>query len=335
MPNVLVTCGGRWVGLILQMRQAMRDVAMLRQGRLYVVDCDPLNPAGLFADASFPVPPVADPDYIDRLLDICIRQDVYVLVPHLDIDLDHLTRNLPRFTEVGTTVICPHPDLVELCRDKHRFETFAREEGLPFPRTYPPAALRADLFPLFVKQSRGSASAGAGVCRSLPEAHAALERCPDLIFQEWVQGAEVSVDAYVSIRGRCTVRVPRLRDRVSGGEVIQSHTIRCPVVAGLADRTIDALAQRGYRGPLNVQLFTGDVPVLIEVNARLGSGCVLANEATGGRLFRSILQEACGEVCEGDPDDYREGLHLSRYWGEVFHAGADPLRFWPPRSEGG
>jgi hypothetical protein len=73
--------------------------------------------------------------------------------------------------------------------------------------------------------------------------------------------------------------------------------------------------------------------MLIEVNARVGSASVLANQATGGRLFTSILLEACGGISEGDPDDYREGLQLSRYWGEIYHQETNTCGFFPNRDE--
>ena len=169
-----------------------------------------------------------------------------------------------------------------------------------------------------------SASLGAGVCRSLPEAHAALERDPDLVFQELIEGAEVSVDAFISARGCCTVRVPRLRVRVIGGEAVQSCTIRDASVAELADRTIAALTRCGYQGPINLQLFTGTRPVLIEVNARLGSASVLSNQATGGRLFAAVVCEACGGVSAGDPDGYRANMYMLRGVAEAGAGGQQP-----------
>ena len=334
MANVLITCGGRWVGLVLQMREAMRRVPALRGGRLLIADRAALNPAGCFADASLVVPEAADPLYVDHLVELCCRHAVRVVVPHLDIDLDRLAPHRERFAAAGATVVCPPPDLVDLCRDKRRFAAFAQEEGLPFPRAYAANGLREEMFPLFAKRRRGSASVGSGICRSLAEAQAALRHFPDLLFQEVIEGVEVSVDAYVSRAGECTVRVPRLRDRVVDGESVRSHTIRSPTASALADRTIGALARLGLRGPLNLQLFAGDRPTLIEVNARLGSASLLANMATGGRLFTSVLGEACGLASDGDPDDYQEGLHVYRFLGEVFHDGVQPLRIFPARGDG-
>jgi carbamoyl-phosphate synthase large subunit len=331
MSNVLLTCGGHWVGMVLQLKQAMQNVPALREGQLYVADRANITPAGCYADAAFRVPDVADPLYADRLLELCTEHRIRVIVPHLDIDLDRLVPDLERFAAIGTTVVCPSADVVDLCRDKLRFDAFARSEGLPCPTSYPVGSLQAEVFPLFAKRRRSSASVGACLCRSLEAARTALEQYPDLIFQEVLQGQEVSVDAFISSQGHCTIRVPRLRDKVVGGEAMQSHTIRSAPLANWADRTTSALARQGFRGPLNLQFFFGDMITLVEVNARLGSASVLANAATKGRYYSSVLFEACGGVSEGDPDDYQEGLYLYRYWGEMYHNNTLPVAFVPPR----
>jgi carbamoylphosphate synthase large subunit len=186
--------------------------------------------------------------------------------------------------------------------------------------------------PLFCKPGRGFGSINAGLCSSLERAREILALRPDTIFEEYVRAAEISVDAYIASSGRCTVRVQRIRDKVVGGEAVQSHTVRIPPVRDAAAATIDALARRGLRGPLNVQVFASDPPRVIEVNTRLGSASVLSNVASGGRLFTAVLAEACGLPADGDPDDYREGVSLYRFLGDVFHDGASVLDSVPGRT---
>src|SRR5688572_30095131 len=257
VSNALVTCGGGAVGMVLQLQKALRGIPALRGGGVFVADRAAMPPAAPFADATFVVPPIDDDAYVEHLLDICRDHVVRVLIPILDVDLERLAPHRGRFADQGTTVVCPPPPLVDLCLDKGAFERFARREGLPHPATYDASTLRAELFPLFAKRRRGFGSIGAGVCRSLADAEAALARDPDVIFQELVVAPELSVDAYIAMSGRCIVRVPRVRDKVVGGEARQSHTVRSAAVAHLADRTIEALARHGLRGPLNVQLFGG------------------------------------------------------------------------------
>jgi carbamoyl-phosphate synthase large subunit len=314
--NVLVPCGGKWVGMVLQLQAALGD-----RGKVLVADRDVLTPAGCFSADSFRVPGIADPGYHAALLQICKEQDVGVLVPLLDIDLDRLAPHLDEFAAVGTKLISPPPRLVDLCLDKVQFDDFCRANDLSVPPRWTADALDDAPFPLFYRRRRGFGSIGAGLAETLEDARRALADCPDLIFHEVVTGEECSVDCYINADGHCTVRVPRVRDKVVGGEAWRSHTIEDPAVAALADRTVAALAREGLRGPLNIQLFRGDSPSLIEVNTRLGSCSVLSNQASGGRILASILTEAGGDVADGDPDDYERELWIYRYLGDVFHQG--------------
>ncbi len=327
--SVLVPSGGKSVGLVLQLKEALRTVGPLRSGRVLVADRAAVTPAGSFAEGAFRVPEVAHDEYVDALLRICGEEGVRVLLPVIDVDLDRLAPHGGAFRALGTTLVSPPPHLKETCLDKRRFEALCLRCGLPHPRSYGIGALADAPFPLFAKRRRGFGSIGSGICRTPDDARIALDRDPDLVFQELIQAPEMSVDAFVSRDGRCLVRVPRVRDRVVGGEVQQSHTVRSSRIAALADRTIEALVRIGLTGPLNIQLFASPEPVLIEVNTRLGSGCVLSNAATGGRFLATVLQDACGGVCEGDPDDYVAGLWLQRYWGDVVHDGVRALSSHP------
>ena len=327
--NVLVTCGGRWVGVVLQLQEAMRRVPALKHGKLLVASYDDFTPAGYFADEALVVPPIRHPEYIDQLTNVCRAHAIRVLVPLIDQDLERLAPGLDKFAAIGTTVICPPPDLVDLCMDKLRFARFAESKQLNHPKTCPSSEIQALSFPVFYKKRRGHGSIGSGICFSAGHALAEASASPDVLFQEYVRAPEVTVDAYISRTGGCTVCVPRVRDIVVGGESYTTHTIRDPAVTDLALRTISVLAQEGLRGPLNVQMFQTSPPMLIEVNTRIGSANVLSNVASRGRLLESILCEASGGTCDGDPEDYMVGLTLSRFLGDVFHQGGEVLAVKP------
>jgi len=319
--NLLVTCGGKWVGMVLQLREAMERVPSFRGGRIIVASSDAVSPAGCFADASCVVPLIRDPSYVDHLLAICHAHAISAVVPLIDLDLERLAPHRDAFAALGAVVVCPPPDLIELTLDKLRFAHFAAIHSLAHPPTWLAAEIPAAAAPLFYKRRRGFGSIGSGVCASAAEARTLAVDTSDLLFQPLVHASEFSVDAYIARSGRCIVCVPRVREKVVAGEAYKTRTIREVSVTPLARRTIDALAAAGLRGPLNVQIFDTSPPMLIEVNTRLGSASVLANVATGGRLFEALLQEAAGASADGDPDDFIDNLALNRFLGDVFHQG--------------
>jgi carbamoyl-phosphate synthase large subunit len=315
--------------MILQLKRAMQRNLALSGGKLIVASSDALTPAGYFADASEHVPLIKSPDYVEHLLDVCRKHNVRVVIPLIDLDLERLAPQLDAFTAIGTTVICPPPDLVDLCFDKGRFAEFCLANALEHAPFYAAATLDDAHFPLFYKRRRGFGSIGSGICQSHSQAEQLLRDAPDTLFQALIRATEVSVDAYISRQGECVVCVPRSRDKVVAGEAYKTRTVAMGPVSRLARQTVDALARAGLRGPLNVQVFDTDPPSLIEVNTRLGSASVLSNMAVNGRLFEAVLAEGCGETVTGDPADYAVGLSLTRFLGDVFHRDRDVTAVFP------
>lgn len=323
--NVLVSCGGKWVGMVLKLKQAMERVSILAEGSLIVADHASVTPAGSFADGAAVVPAIADPGYVDALIELCERQSIRVVVPIIDLDVTRLAPHAGRFGSIGATVVVPSPELVRLCFDKHEFQEFATSHGLNPPHRYSIGELSDAEYPLFYKRVEGFGSVGSGLCATPDEALTALASRNDLLFQEHVDAPEVSVDAFVSTSGRCTVMVQRVRDKVIGGEATQSHTINDAGVGDLARRSVEALVGRGFHGPLNIQIFATTPPKIIEINTRLGSASVFSDFVSGGRLFEGVLAEACGLTTTGDPDEYELGVHLYRYLGDLYHDGVRVL----------
>ncbi len=345
-PHVLIPCGGKWVGHVVQVREAMNQVPAFHGGRVFVADLQPITPAGCFADDSFQVPPVADPGYAAAIRELALKHGIGLILPLIDIDVMALAPQREALAQHGIHVVSPAPDVAEICFDKRRFHSFATARGLAVPRLFPAEDLPSAPFPLFAKPARGFGSIGAGLCPDLASAEKCRRDRPDLIFEEYCVGTEYSVDLYASRSGEVTVAVVRRRDKVVGGEAYQTRTVRNPEVQALARACASALASLGYWGPLNVQIIAGPRgPAVIDVNPRLGSASLLSNVATSGRLFRSILYEAAGDTCHrpgdgpqgydgpqhcGGPEDYVVGLCLTRFLGEVYHHEGQAVRVDPP-----
>ncbi len=333
--NILITCGGKWVGHVLQLRQAMAEVPELTGGKIFIADRAAVTPAGQFADGNFVVPPIASDDYIEALFEICRKHRIRVLVPLIDIDVVRLAPHKEGFGRCGTAAILPPEPIAELCFDKAAFHREATAAGVQTAPMWTEATLDRAAFPVFAKPQRGFGSIGARPCADLPEARRAIadagERGP-LVFERLLEGDELSVDTYIGRDGRPSVAVQRIREQVVGGEAYRSRTVFRPEAWEMAQKAIRFLAERGHRGPVNIQMILGTESGIIDVNPRLGSAVVLSNMATGGRLFRTMLAEACGHDADGDPTDYVRDMRLYRFLGDVFYRDDVPLAVFPTPS---
>lgn len=318
--NVLITCCGKWAGMVCQMRSSMRLVPQLRAGQLYVADAEAITSAGIFADRQFVVPRIADENYISSLLKLCESAQIRVLVPLIDVDVMKLAPYAEEFRLRGTSIVAPTVEVGNLCLDKTEFNGFAERYGIRVPRSVEAASITEAQYPIFFKRRCGFGSIGSGIARNAEEALVELAKDPDLVFQEFFAESEFSVDAFISHTGSPVYAVQRCRDKVIGGEAVRSHTVKNSNIGDAALELLKALADQGLSGPVNLQMFASDPPAVFDVNPRLGSASVLSNAATGGKLFASVLQEACGGTAQSlSIDDYEEGMCLYRYLGDVFY----------------
>lgn len=289
----------------------MREVAgRTPDGLVAAVDVSPLSSAGLLADHFELVPQAADPDFLDRILEVCDAQRITDLVPTIDTELPYYAAARDRFAQRGVRLWVSSPDVVRLGMDKWAFHTWLTSHGLQSPRTFEAVRLLGEDLrgPVIAKPRGGSSSVGllrfdsveAALRASLPE---------DYIVQEVAPGDEVTVDFAVGTTGDLLGVGLRRRLEVRAGEVSKAVTVDDPrLVASIEDFV--ATLPPAF-GVLNVQLFvTPDRVSFLELNPRFGGGFPLT-WAAGARLPELVL--------DGGPRiDARSGVVMLRYDDAVF-----------------
>jgi carbamoyl-phosphate synthase large subunit len=151
--------------------------------------------------------------------------------------------------------------------------------------------------PFVVKErfGAGSRSIGLRLQRQEALAHAAGLQHP--IFQPYVAGTEISVDAWCDRHGGVKGLVLRTRDCVVDGESKVTTTFRRPEL----ERRLAGLIERlTLRGPVVMQAILGDDGSLhvVEVNARFG-GASTASLRVGLDAWYWTLLEADGGDLSG------------------------------------
>ena len=119
MTTILILSCGTRNKLVRFFKEAFHSLP--GGGRVIVTDCSPWAPALYEADAFYLVPPMKDPGYEDRILEICMREQVNALLPLFEDELDLLAQNRKKFEEKGITAIVSDAESVAVCRDKYGF----------------------------------------------------------------------------------------------------------------------------------------------------------------------------------------------------------------------
>lgn len=286
-PRVLVSSASRKVPLV----RALMQAAGRLDADLEVVagDVDPSALTRHVAPAFWEMPRTTDAE-LEALLAGCRARNIRQVLPTRDGELAFWARHRERFAAAGVDVVVSPPESVAICLDKLAFASWGRDAGLPvIPTALTPDALGGP-GPFVVKErfGAGSRSLGLRLDRAAALAHAAGLDAP--IFQPFVEGPEVSADAFLDASHRLVGLVLRRRDVVVHGESQVTTTFRDPGLEALLSRLLLATP---LRGPIVVQvlLHPTDGPQIVECNTRFG-GASTASAAVGLDALGWTLREA-------------------------------------------
>ena len=91
-------------------------------GSVVAGDVDPLAPAFTKADHSELMPRLDSPEYSSRLLELCQRRQIALVVPTIDTELALLAGLSDEFARSGITILVSATKLIEATSDKRKTE---------------------------------------------------------------------------------------------------------------------------------------------------------------------------------------------------------------------
>ena len=290
--NILILSAGRRVELIQDFKT---EAAKFSDGiRILTTDMNPrMSSACHVSDGAFSVPSIQSEDYIDRIFDLAVKEDIGLIIPTIDTELYKLSEARTRFEEAGIHIVISDSELVSLCRDKRKTVGLFARHGIRSPEVYDRNRL---VYPCFVKPYNGSRAIGARRLDRAADLTPEILADSKLMFCQLIDIAEefqeFTVDMYYDRKGRLKCAVPRERLEVRTGEVSKGATRRNSLY-GLLIENMAVL--EGARGCITAQFFfngRNDALYGVEINPRFGGGFPLTYAAGGnypGWLIREYL----------------------------------------------
>lgn len=314
--NILKTSAGQRVALVKDFQEILKR--FFPGGKVYTTDMNPtLAPAAYISDGCFEVPRCTSVDYIESLLQICIGNNIGLVVPTIDTELAILASNKNIFLKHGIVVSVSDYAFVMMCRDKRNTGEFFEEHDIRVPKAvdkYHPT------FPLFAKPYDGSLSTNIHCIKNAEELTEEILNDPKLLFMEYIDkdvDKEYTIDMYYGRDHKVKCIVPRERIKIRAGEINKGLTEKEPLTSYLYERleTID-----GCIGCICIQVFlnpvSGDV-VGIEINPRFGGGYP-QTYAAGGNYPEYLIREFFMDEEIAYKDDWKDHLLMLRYDDAVY-----------------
>ncbi len=274
----------------------MRSLATVEGVEVHAADMD-RHAAGLYLvppERRSLVPRGDDPDFAEALMARCREDAIDVLVPTVDQELLPIARARDALRAIGVRVMLADETSLVDCLDKWRLATRGLEAGLPMPRT----TLLDGRFeitdwpmPFVVKPRRGSGSRDVAVVHE----RAQLPSVPhdgSFLVQEYLPGAEHSLDVLATPGGVVVAVVPRLRLKVDSGVAVAARTLHDPGLETLGAEVARVL-RLAWVSNVQVRADTHGRPLLLEVNPRF-PGTMPLTIAAGIDMPRICLAMALG-----------------------------------------
>ena len=293
--NVLVSSAAAKTPLVL----AVIGGAAKLDPEMRVIAGD-LNPDALtkhVAHDFWAMPPIRD-EYLNAILGGCAQRGIRIILPTRDGELAFWAKHTRTFAKSGIHVIVSNRDAIVQCLDKALFANVGLRRGLPVIATSASIdEINAQSFVVKERFGSGSRTIAIGLDKDAAIAHAKTLDQP--IFQPFIKGREVSIDAWAD--RNCTVKgvVLRRRDEVVNGESRISTTFRDVVLEIQAKQWIQTWE---ICGPVVMQILlnSSGTPYIIELNPRFGGASTASIQVGLDSLYWSLL-EALGK----DVSDYQ------------------------------
>jgi carbamoyl-phosphate synthase large subunit len=288
--NILISAAGRRVSLTKAFVESIKHYNL--DSKVFASDFNPKekSAASHFADYKLEIGSFNDPLYKDNLIKLCRKNDISLIIPTNDNELNILAEASYEFKTMGINTIVSTQSLIEIFEDKRLTSIFFDQLGVKSPVIYDPRELK---FPVFVKPIKGSNSQGVYMAENLGDIKPNDLNSTELMFMEYIDPQnfnEYTVDMFFDKNSDLVSAVPRLRIKVVGGESNIGETKKNHIL-DFVKHYFSSLD--GAKGCITLQVFTNKKSneiIGLEINPRFGGGYPFSLNA-GANFPDMIIRE--------------------------------------------
>ena len=298
----------------------LEDFKKTVKGNYNIVATDNSNiaPALYVADKSYIVPRIDAPEYIEKILEICDKENVKAILTLIDPEIELLAKNKEKFMNHGIIVLTPDYRTACLCFDKYEMYKYLISKGIDtvltyrnledFKNGYNENKIK---FPVFVKPINGSGSVGARRIDNMEDLEVALENDSSLIIQEFMDGIDLDADVYVDIIENKVVNVfskKKLSTKIGGANKTISFKDE-----RLYDLIKTIVKEFKFSGAIDMDFFYKNGKYyLSEINPRFG-GAYIHAYASGVDFVKNIINNMHNIPNEEFLGNYEEDIIMMMY----------------------
>jgi carbamoyl-phosphate synthase large subunit len=331
--NILVTSAGSAIahGIMKSIKKSSLDCDII------TTDAQPYASALYRGKAAYLVPFAKDPDYIEKIIEICKKENIHAIMIGMDYELLKLAENKELIEkETNAKVIVSPPEVINISDDKWLTQKFLQENDLPnIPSALPEDAdtlIEKENFPLIIKPRIGDGSKNTFIVHNREELYEKIKIFADAEGKEDAAPYEINpvIQKYMGQEDEEFTSTTFVFDNKSYGAISMNREMRFPGHTTKAkildfplinDHIMKVAEKLNPLGPCNFQSrVVGGVPYIFEINCRF-SGTTATCTLAGFNHVEECLRKI---VLDEDPRIQipKNGTML-RYFNEVFVPNED------------
>lgn len=218
--------------------------------------------------------------YLEEILDICKKDQIELIIPLTDVDVDFYSKKNTVFLEKRIKIAISDSEIINIVRNKRLvYEFFEKTTVKVIPTfDYNNYLNKCNIFPAIGKKIQGRSSEGLTVFEEASEMRLSKYNSRDYIFQPYIEGSIIVVDILNCPIQKKMIYVARKElTRTSNGagiavEIVDSNEVR--------ELVVSFCNQLEIKGCINVEFIKkGSDYFLMDINPRPSAGVVFSNFA--------------------------------------------------------
>ena len=264
----------------------IKSLKLIGKYKIIATDIYPQSVGSFRSDSAYIIPQEAENGiYISKLLEICKKEDVSLLIPSIDAEIPFIFRSRKKFEKLGVKLLIGNELLVKIGCDKYALYEYLKSNGLPYLKSFTldekQIALDSLSFPMVLKPKSSWGQRGFHLIQSKNELDYILSTSIDksigYMIQEYVNDKE----------GEFTNSVAIANDgQILGCICIKRKLVRGTSVEMIIDdfpkvkkQMIEIAKYINSPGPINIQCrLKNDVAMVFEINPRFSTTNIVRAE---------------------------------------------------------
>lgn len=282
--NILLTCIGNKKNILEYLIESSKNFG--QKINIYISDSNKNNFLFKFYDKNIYLP-LLKYSNLSKIQNTLLKNKINLIIPTGNEELIFWSKFKKQFTKLKISIALPDYKRIIKFNDKYIFYNTYKNKFNVIPTFYNPNSINNKY--LVAKKRFGSGSKNLLLKISPSESNKLFLKTKDYIFQEFIKGYELSVDAYFSKKGELIGFFARKREFIENGESKYSTLVTDKILNKEIKKILNKL---DIFGPIVMQIIVDKYNNLnvIEVNTRVG-GATGFSITKGLRIYDYLIQE--------------------------------------------